>query len=154
MSDNSWTDRIVGERMTVDQEFSSRITNSRFSSQEWSLIMTATEFEIENPDDPENARIVANTEKIDQILPELENIRSQVGAMGGQTHDSGGAGGSGGIVDSIKGALGMGGGSGGGSYDAEREAAETLTQEYADELQAKLESSGRWDSVRTSVAEN
>ncbi|WP_276254303.1 DUF5799 family protein [Halomontanus rarus] len=150
MSDNSWTDRIVGERMTVDQEFNSRIANSRFTSQEWSLIMTATEFEIENPEDPEAARIVANTEKIEQILPELENVRSQVGAMGGQTHDSGS--GSGGIVDSLKGALGMGGG--GGSYDEEREAAETLTQEYAEELQTKLESNGRWESVRDAAVEN
>ncbi|WP_293032708.1 DUF5799 family protein, partial [Natronococcus sp.] len=25
MSDTSWTDRIVGERMTVDQEFSARV---------------------------------------------------------------------------------------------------------------------------------
>ncbi|MCU4973035.1 DUF5799 family protein [Halobacteria archaeon AArc-m2/3/4] len=154
MSDNSWTDRIVGERMTVDQEFNSRIANSRFTSQEWSLIMTATEFEIENPEDPDAARIVANTEKIEQILPELENVRSQVGAMGGQTQGSGaGSGsGSGGIVDSLKGALGMG--SGGGSYDEEREAAETLTREYAEELQAKLESNGRWDSVREAAAES
>lgn len=143
MTDNAWTDRIVGERMTVDQEFSRRVANSRFTSQEWSLIMTATEFEIDNPGDPETARIVANTEKVEQILPELENVRSQVGAMGGATRDGGSGGG--GLVDSIKGALGMGGG--GGSYDAEREAAETLTQEYADELQSHLESNGRWESV-------
>ncbi|WP_255168270.1 DUF5799 family protein [Natrononativus amylolyticus] len=147
MTENAWTDRIVGERMTVDQEFSRRVANSRFTSQEWSLIMTATEFEIANPDDPERARIVANTDKVEQILPELENVRSQVGAMGGAPSE---AGGSGGIVDSIKGALGMGGG--GGSYDAEREAAETLTQEYAEELQSHLESNGRWESVRAFAA--
>ncbi|MFP9190644.1 DUF5799 family protein [Natronosalvus vescus] len=144
-----WTDRIVGERMTVDREFSTRIQSSRFTSQEWSLIMTATEFEIENPDDPEAARIVANTEKVEQILPELENVRSQVGAMGGDP--GAGSSSSGGIVSSIKGALGMGGG--GGSYDEEREAAETLTQEYADELQSQLESKGRWEQVRSLAAE-
>lgn len=155
MDENSWTDRIVGERMTVDKEFSSRIASSRFSSQEWSLIMTATEFDIENPDDPENARIVANTEKIDQILPELENIRSQVGAMGGAGGDAPGGGSSagGGLVDSIKGALGVGGG-GGDSYEAEREAAEQLTQEYAEELQSHLESEGRWQSVRKAAADD
>ena len=149
---DTWTDQIVGERMTVDQEFSSRIASSRFSSQEWSLIMTATEFEIENPDDPEAARIVANTSKVDQVLPELENLRSQMGAMGGPAGDGGGSSG-GGFLDSIKGALGMGGNGGGGDYEAEREAAEQLTQEYADQLQAHLESKGRWDAVRRQVAE-
>lgn len=154
MAENSWTDRIVGERMTVDKEFSSRIAGSRFSSQEWSLIMTATEFEIENPDDPENARIVANTEKIDQILPELENIRSQVGAMGGAGGDAPGGGSSAGsgLVDSIKGALGVGDG-GGDSYEEERRAAEELTQEYAEELQSHLESNGRWEPVLRSISE-
>ncbi|WP_312912109.1 DUF5799 family protein [Natronosalvus caseinilyticus] len=142
-----WTDRIVSERMTVDREFSTRVQSSRFSSQEWSLIMTATEFEIENPDDPETARMVANTDKIDQILPELENVRSQVGAMGGAP---GGDDSSGGFLDSIKGALGMGGG---GSHDAEREAAEALTQEYAEELQSRLEENGRWEGICATAAE-
>ena len=151
MTANSWTDQIVGERMTVDQEFSSKIASSRFSSQEWSLIMTATEFEIERPDDPEEARIVANTEQVDQILPELENIRSQMGAMGGAPGQGGDAGG-GGFLDSIKGALGMGGGNGG-DYEAEREAADELTQAYADQLQAHLESKGRWDSIREQAAD-
>ncbi|MDJ1433527.1 DUF5799 family protein [Halostagnicola sp. A-GB9-2] len=147
MSDNAWTDRIVSERMTVDQEFSPRVESSRFSSQEWSLIMTATEFEIEQPETPEEARIVANTENVDSILPELENVRSQMGAMGAGGGAGGGSGSGGGVVDSIKSALGMGGGSSGGSHDAEREAAETLTQEYAEELQAQLESNHRWESV-------
>jgi len=80
---SEWTDRIVSERMTVDREFGTRVQSSRFTSQEWSLIMTATEFEIEHPEDTERARLVANTEKVEQILPELENVRSQVGAMGG-----------------------------------------------------------------------
>ncbi|MFC7213296.1 DUF5799 family protein [Saliphagus sp. GCM10025334] len=143
-----WTDRIVSERMTVDREFSTRVQSSRFSSQEWSLIMTATEFEIENPEDPETARMVANTDKINQILPELENVRSQVGAMGGAP--GGGNDSSGGFLDSIKGALGMGGG---GSHDAEREAAEALTQEYAEELQARLEENGRWEGICATAAE-
>ena len=150
MTEDSWNDRIVGERMAVDQEFSSRIAGSRFSSQEWSLIMTATEFEIEHPEDPDRARIVANTEKLEQILPELENVRSQVGAMGGMGDDPGASSG-GGLVDSIKGALGMGGESEQ-SYEEERQAAEELTQEYAEELQSHLESKGRWDSIRNVAA--
>ncbi|WIV65957.1 DUF5799 family protein [Natrialbaceae archaeon AArc-T1-2] len=151
MSDTSWTDTIVGERMAVDQEFSSRVRNSRFSNQEWSLIMTATEFEIEHPDDPDQARIVANTEKVEQILPELENVRQQTGAMGGTAEGPDRSSG-GGVVDTIKGALGMGEDDED-AYEAEREAAETLTQEYADELQSHLESKGRWETVREAATE-
>ena len=151
MSDSSWTDRIVGDRMTVDQEFASRIANSEFSNQQWSLIMTATEFEIEHPDDPERARIVANTEKVDQIIPELENVQSGMGAMGGSAAGGNGDGSSGGLVDSIKGALGLGGGNGD-SHEQKREAAERLTQEYADELQSHLEAQGKWESVRETAA--
>lgn len=156
MSDNSWTDRIVGARMAVDQEFSSRIQGSEFSSQQWGLIMTATEFEIEQPDDPEEAKIVANTEKVGQIIPELDNIQSQMGAMGGQPggSQSGSGTSGGGLVDSIKGALGLGGGGSGSSHEKQRKAAEQLTQEYADELQSHLESSGRWESVRRAAAES
>ncbi|WP_137288793.1 DUF5799 family protein [Natronorubrum halophilum] len=151
MSDNPWTDRIVGARMAVDQEFTTRITDSRFSNQQWSLIMTATEFELDHPDDPDRARIVANTEKIGQIIPELDNIQTGMGAVGGQGGGQGGSS-SGGLIDSIKGALGMGGGGSGSSHDEKRQAAERLTQEYADELQAHLESNGRWESVRQAAA--
>ena len=151
MSDSSWTDRIVGDRMTVDQEFASRIANSEFSNQQWSLIMTATEFEIDHPDDPDRARIVANTEKVDQIIPELENVQAGMGAMGGPGGAQGSSGGSsGGLVDSIKGALGLG--DGGDSHDDQLEAAERLTQEYAEELQAHLEAQGKWDTVREAAA--
>jgi len=153
MTDSSWTDRIVGDRMTVDQEFASRIANSEFSNQQWSLIMTATEFEIEDADDPDSARIVANTEKIDQIIPELENVQAGMGAMGGPGGAQGSSGGSsGGLVDSIKGALGLGG-DGGDSHHEQLEAAERLTQEYAEELQAHLEAQGKWDTVRETATE-
>ena len=104
---SEWTDAIVGERMTVDNQFNERVTASRFSSQEWGLIMTATEFEIEHSDDPEAARLVADTSNLPAIMPELENVRSQVAAMGGGGGDAGGS--DGGIVGSILGALGLGG---------------------------------------------
>ena len=144
-----WTDSIVGDRMTVDREFNDRIGNSEFTSQEWGLIMTATEFDIEHADDPERARVVANTEKLPQIMPELENVRSQMSQMGGEP-DGGGSGG-GGIVESVKGALGLGGDDG---PDQERiDAAEELTQVYADELQAHLESKDKWEQVRIAYQE-
>ena len=146
-----WTDSIVGDRMTVDREFNDRVAGSRFTSQEWGLIMTATEFEIENADDPDRARIVADTDKLPQMMPELDRVRSQVGAMGGAT-DDGGSGGSGGLVDSIKGAFGLGGG-GSGDGEEKLRAAERLTQEYADRLQSHLESKGKWDQVRTAYQE-
>ena len=148
-----WTDSIVGDRMAVDREFNDRVAGSRFSSQEWGLIMTATEFEIEHPDDPDRARIVADTEKLPQMMPELERVRSQVGAMGGATDDggSGGGGGGGGFLDSIKGAFGLGGG--GGADKEKLRAAERLTQEYAEELQAQLESKGKWEQVRVAYQE-
>ena len=147
-----WTDSIVGDRMTVDREFNDRVAASEFSNQEWGLIMTATEFEIERGDDPEAARIVANTEKLPQIMPELENIRSQMGGMGGGGGGGSGRGSSGGgLMDSIRGALGLGSGS---EAKQERlEAAERLTQEYADELQRHLETSGKWERVRIASLE-
>ena len=148
MSEQPWTDQIVGERMTVDREFSSRVAGSRFSNQEWSLIMTATEFEIERPEDPDQARLVANTDKVEQILPELEKIRTQTAAGAPQGRADGGSGG--GLVSSIKGLFGIGGS--GGVSEAEREAADQLTDEYAKALQQRLESKGRWEAVRAAAA--
>lgn len=141
----SWTDQIVGERMTVDREFSARVTDSRFTNQEWSLIMTATTFEIERPGDPEAARLVANTDKVEHVIPEFESIRSQAGAMGGAPDSAGGDG----IVSSIKSAIGLGDD---GVSAEELAAAEQLAQEYADRLQETLESKGRWDEVRELAA--
>jgi hypothetical protein len=115
--------------------------------------MTAVEFEIEHPEDPERARIVANTEKLPQVMPELDNIKQQMNAMGGagggKSDDSGG----GGLFGSIKSAFGLGGGGGGGSDKQKLAAAEELTQEYADALQQRLESTGKWEQVRATAAE-
>jgi hypothetical protein len=106
--------------------------------------MAAVEFEIEDADDPEAARVVADTSQVPQIMPELKNVRSQVGAAGGApSGDSGG-----GVVDSIKGALGLGGGD-----DEDRLAdAERLAQEYAQALQERLEERGKWERVRGAYA--
>ncbi|MFC6973593.1 DUF5799 family protein [Halomicroarcula sp. GCM10025709] len=146
MSDSNWTDRIAAERMQVDQQFNDQVEVSSFSSQQWGLVMTAVEFEIENADDPESARIVANTSKLPSIMPELDRIEQQSamgGAPGGGSGGSGGSGG-GGLFSGVKDALGLGGG---GNDDRIEEAAE-LAQKYAEELQEQLESNGRWDSVR------
>jgi hypothetical protein len=139
MSD--WTDRIVGDRMAVDQEFNDRVRASEFSNQEWGLIMTAVEFDIEHADDPERARIAADTESLPQMLPELEKVRQGTGpgGPGAQRGTDSGTG----VLDAIRGALGMGG-----DDDAERlDAAERLVDEYADALQQRLEDEGKWEGV-------
>ncbi|WP_144900845.1 DUF5799 family protein [Halobellus captivus] len=149
----NWTDSIVGDRMAVDREFTDQVENSEFSSQEWGLIMTATDLEIEHADDPEHARIVADTEKLPQIMPELDNVRSQMAQMGGAPGEKQ-SGGAGGVLDSLKDALGLGNGTGSGKSDQERiAAAERLTQAYADALQAHLESNGKWEQVRIAYQE-
>ncbi len=154
MSD--WEDLIVGDRMAVDREFSARVAESDFSSQQWGLVMTAVEFRVEHANDPEQARLVADTSKVEQIVPELESIEQSMGAMG-PTGAGGGPGpdrGSGsGFLGSVKDALGLGG-DGGGSPDTGsvvREA-DQLTGEYADLLQSRLENEGKWEKVRTAAA--
>jgi hypothetical protein len=136
---SNWTDAIVGERMALDRDFSDRVRESEFSNQEWGLIMTATEFEIEAAADPDRARIVADTSNLPEMMPELENVRSQMSGGGGESSES--------VVDTIKSAFGLGGDDG----DDERlETAERLVQEYAEELQERLESKGKWQRVRES----
>jgi len=146
-----WQDRIVGDRMTVDSEFSSRIDDSRFTRQEWGLIMTAASFEIENPDDETRAEIVADTDELRGMMPEIEKI-ADMDPMGGNPQDDSGS--DGGFLGSVFDALGLGGDGGGpgGVDEGKLEAAETLVAEYADELQAHLESEGRWDEIRSIAA--
>lgn len=147
-----WTDRIVGARMAVDSEFEDRLQHSEFSRQEWGLVMTAIEFDIEHPDDPDRARIVADTSSLDAIMPELDRM-SDMSPMGASdTTGSGSGSGSGGVLDSVKNALGFGGGN---DVDEEqREQAEQLAAEYAEELQQHLEQRGKWDDIRTIASDD
>jgi len=143
---SNWTDRIVSDRMAVDREFSDRVRASEFTNQEWGLIMTAVEFEIEHADDPDRARIVPDTEHLPQMIPELETVQGGMdpGGPGGGGDDGGG-----GVFDAIRGALGLGG-----DDEAERlDAAERLVGEYADQLQDRLEDRGKWDDVRDAYAD-
>lgn len=148
MSQSNWTDAIVGERMAVDQEFAEQVRASQFSNQEWGLIMTATEFDIEDADDPKAGRIVADTSKLPAIMPEVDKMQESMNQFGGGAKsESKGKG----IVSRVKEALG---GGGGGGSDAERvRAAEELVQRYADTLQEHLEEKGRWDQVRIAYQE-
>jgi hypothetical protein len=136
---SNWTDRIVRDRMAVDQEFNGRVQASEFSNQEWGLIMTAVEFEIEHPEDPERARIVPDTENLPQMMPELEKVQQGMGPGGGPEKNGGS-----GVLDAVRGALGFG-------DDDEQQrldAAERLVDEYATQLQRRLEKQDKWADVR------
>jgi hypothetical protein len=143
-----WTQQLAGARMQVDKRFEDRVHNSRFSNQEWGMIMTAVEWEIRQPGNAESAELVAVTDKIEDIMPELERIQSQMGNPGAQTQDSGGGLGAriGDLFDSL-----TGNGSAGADEARVRDA-ERLVQSYADELQDFLEERGRWDDVREAAA--
>jgi hypothetical protein len=152
MSDREWSDRIAGDRMAVDQEFASAVENSRFSRQQWGLIMTAVEFEVDKSAEGED-RLVANTDNLPHVMPELDDVGGGMGGMGamGGSEGSGGSDGGGGVFGSVKRALGLGGD---GGTDQERlDAAERLTQRYADELQQRLEERGKWDDIRASAGD-
>jgi len=144
---NGWQDQIVGERMTVDQEFADRVRASSLSRPQWGLVMTAVEFEIRDADDPEAAAMVADTSKLEHVLPEMANVDDQMNAMAG---GSGGSSSGSGVVGGIKNALGLGGG--GDDNEELAEESTQLAQAYADELQAHLENEGRWDDVRRTAA--
>lgn len=144
MSD--WQDKMVGARMAVDDSYSSAVDNSRFSRQEWGLIMTAVEFDIRDPADEERAELVADTSHLPDIVPELEKVANMQGAMGGMGEPD--RGGGGGLFDSLKGALGLGGDDGTEVDESKVLAAESLAEGYAAELQAYLEEHGRWTEIR------
>ncbi|EMA52504.1 MULTISPECIES: DUF5799 family protein [Halococcus] len=148
MSDREWSDRIAGDRMAVDQEFASTVENSQFSRQQWGLIMTAVEFEVEGSAGGED-RLVANTDNLPHIMPELDNVGGGMGGMGAMSGEGSGGNDDGGVFGSIKNALGMGGD--GGTDQKRIDDAERLTQRYADELQQRLEDRGKWDDIRASA---
>ena len=144
---SEWQDMIVGARMQVDEEFSTQVDQSPFSRQEWGLIMTATSFDIENPDDEAAAELVADTSEIPTIMPELEKV-SEMGPMGRPQESDGG----GGLLGSLLGSLGLGGDEDDGPNKEKVSAAESMVTAYADELQVHLEEEGRWGEVRAAAA--
>ena len=138
---NAWTDSITGARMQVDRQFESRVRDSEFSNQQWKLIMTAVEFSIDSPETPSEARLVAETRKVEHIVPELENIPDGMSAQpSGGSRSSGGDG----LLDRVRGLLG---GSDDGVDQEKLDAATELAGEYANELQRFLEEQGRWTAV-------
>ena len=142
-----WTDRLAGARMQVDQQFQDRVAESEFTSQEWGLIMTAVEFEIDDPGDPEAARLVADTSKFGDIVPELENIKQEMGAQQ-PPRETGGEG----ILGRLRQLFGSSGEET--TTDEERlDEARSLVEAYASALQRHLEARGRWEEIREAARE-
>lgn len=140
-----WTDRIVGARMAVDSEFAPQVDASGFSRQEWGLVMTAVEFDIQQADSPD-AELVAVTETIRDVMPELERAREAQAAMAAGRDPSAESGG--GLLDTVKGALGLNDDNGDEFDEARIREAADLADSYAVELQAYLEENDRWEEIR------
>ena len=140
-----WQDHLAGARMRVDQQFEQRVRDSRFSSQEWGLIMTAVEFEVQSAGEPDSARLVADTDKLQAVVPELGKIQEEMG--GAPRPPSGSSGG--GLFGRLRQYLGGLTSDSGpeGNSDEQLEAARELADDYAVELQAYLEEQGRWSDV-------
>lgn len=144
-----WRDQLAGARMQVDQQFTDRVMASEFSNQQWGLIMTAVDFDIKDPENPKEARLVADTDKLPQIMPELDNVPQ---GMGGPGAAGGGRGSkSGGFMDRLRSLLG---GSGGGVDQEQLVAATDLVNEYTKQLQAFLEEEGRWEALCGAAADS
>ncbi|MFB6309237.1 MAG: DUF5799 family protein [Haloarculaceae archaeon] len=139
MANGDWQDQVAAERMQVDQEFDERVRNSELTGQQWGLVMTAAEFDIENPENPDRARLVPDLSSYSAIADELERVE-QATAMGspGEDSSSGGE-----LLSGVKEALGLGSD----ENDPYREEAERLAEEYAQLLQQKLTERGRWATI-------
>jgi hypothetical protein len=136
--------------MQVDQQFSDQVRASEFTSQQWGLIMTAVEFEIDDPGDPEQATLVANTDNVETIMPELDAIERQTAGMGagGGRSRSTGTGSS--LFGRIRSYFSSGSDDG---VDAEQyEQAVALVDQYTTQLQALLRDEDRWQELCDAAA--
>mgnify|MGYP007097486207 CR=1 FL=1 len=151
MTEHGWRDLIVGDRMRVDETFSSRVSSSGFSRSEWGMIMTAVDFEVRGEGDA--AELVANTDNLDAILPELDKIVERMGANPPQSAGSSLSnlleGGGGSFLKNVRSSLGLRNG-----VDQERrQEAVRLAEDYAEALQRHLEERGRWEEIRDTAIE-
>lgn len=119
--------------MEMDSAFQATLRESQLSNQSWELIMTAGEFELKNPDDPEAAELVMDLSNLGSVLSAIKDVESQ---QPGQRVGS-----ERGLMDRVKSLVGLGGD---GPY---RQEAERLAAEYTRSLQERLEETGRWEQV-------
>jgi hypothetical protein len=147
---NEWTDQLAGARMQVDQRFQDTLEASSFTNQEWGLVMTAIDWDIENPDTPEEAKLVADTDKLSEIIPELENIQSQMGGAQRPVEDGPDTSG---FLGRIKRYLhDLTSNTSGQSSKKRYNDAVELVEGYTVELQTFLEERGRWQEICAAAA--
>ena len=169
MTETTWRDRLAGHRMQVDEQFAPQVRESPLTNGEWSLVMTAVEFDVRGEGD--GARLVADTSALEDVVPEFDTMRQRgVGATSSRPESVEGA------LDSAKdslgidsfddildlgplserlgvdlaGALGLDAGT---DDDETVEAARRLADAYARELQAHLEAQGQWASIREAATQ-
>lgn len=139
--DRSWTELIIRDRMEVDREFEDRIRESEFTPQEWNRIMTAVEFRVES--DGVREQLVADTSRIESVLPQLDEVNVGPHGVAGPprrtSQDRG-------LLSKIATVLGIA------SDEADRhDEAVSLATEYAAALQERLEETGKWERVRREI---
>jgi len=142
MSSRPWSEQIATERMQTDQEFADRVEASPLSNQQWGLVMTAVEFEIDGPEDPDSARLVADTSKLSSVMDEIKRMDKRGGGATASASTGGSSGESSGLFGGLKDALGFDG-----EGNQLRETAEELAEDYASQLQSRLEKRDRWARV-------
>ena len=142
---NEWTDQLAGARMQVDQRFQETLEASSFTSQEWGLVMTAIDWDIENPEQPDEAELVADTSQLSEIIPELENIQTQMGGAQRPVEDGPDTSG---FLGRIKRYIhDLQSGSSGQSSTKRLNDAKELVDGYTLELQNYLEERERWEEL-------
>lgn len=151
MTDDDWSDRLAGARMQVDQRFQETLDDSEFTNQEWGLVMTAVEFDVIHADDPEKAQLVADREKLREIVPELDSIQRD---MGGSPRPVESRPDGSGMFGRIRQYLDFLSTNSSDTPDKERLAtAKVLVDEYTEMLEAYLRERGRWEEIREAAAE-
>ena len=147
---NEWTDQLAGARMQVDQRYQETLDGSSFSNQEWGLVMTAIDWDIENPENPEEAELVPDTHKLSDIIPELENIQQQMGGASQPVEEGPDTSGFLGRIKQYVHDL-TSDASGESSQKRYNDAVE-LVEGYTMELQSYLEERGRWEDICAAAA--
>jgi len=150
MSDD-WTDRLAGARMQVDKQYQDTLEASSFTSQEWGLVMTAVDWEIDDPENPEEATLVADTSKLPDIIPELEQIQSDMGGAQRPVADGPDTGGLLGRVRQYVRSLSSH--TSGEPTEKRLADAKELVEGYTLELQQFLEERGQWADICQAAAD-
>jgi hypothetical protein len=127
--------------MQLDGEFAERVEESELMPQQWSLVMMATEFEIEDPETPAEATLVANTDNLSAVAGEMNRIEQD--GIGGMSQGSRKESILGRLADKFK---------RGATTNVDFDEAESLADEYASRLQRMLVESDRWADVCATAA--